>query len=85
MAVEYPNGLAQAMSQVSMDPSWLARRVGVDLAQLETWAAGRESIPPDVAVKLAAKLKTTVADILYGLGQAADDRPSRWQMRRRGR
>ncbi|WP_425545443.1 helix-turn-helix domain-containing protein [Labrys sedimenti] len=85
MAAEYPNGLAQAMNQAGMDPSWLARRVGVDLTQLEAWAAGREAIPPDVAVKLAAKLKTTVADILYGLGQIEDDRPSRWQMRRRGR
>lgn len=49
-----------------MDPSWLARRIGVDVDRLDAWIDGQEPISPDMAVRLSAKLKTTVADILFG-------------------
>ena len=79
------NGLARAIKRARMDPSWLAMRAGVDPAVLEGWIQGREPIPREMAVRLSAKLKTTVADVLFGVdyGQTGDG--TGWQMRRRGR
>lgn len=66
MSGDRSNGLAGAMKRARMDPSWLARRIGVDVDRLDAWIDGQEPISPDMAVRLSAKLKTTVADILFG-------------------
>lgn len=79
------NGLARAMTRAHMDPPWLAKRVGVDPAVLEAWIQGHEPIPREMAVRLSAKLKTTVADILFGVDYDQTSDGTGWQMRRRGR
>lgn len=79
------NGLARAIKRAHMDRSWLAKQVGVELVVLEGWATDNEPIPREMAIRLSAGLKTTVADILHGVEYSPASHGGGWHMRRRGR
>lgn len=67
VSVQYPNGLAHAMRRARLDADMLARVAKIPATDIEAWADGRELIPAHVAKTLAACLRVTHADILFGL------------------
>lgn len=65
--MEYPNGLAFAMRRAKMDAAKLTRQAKMSEADIADWEDGRMALPPAVARTLAAHLKTSANDVMFGL------------------
>lgn len=63
----HPNGLAFAMRRAKMDAAQLARQAKMSEADIADWEEGRQALPPAVARTLAAHLRTSANDVMFGL------------------
>jgi SOS-response transcriptional repressor LexA len=61
---KFPNGLAEAMQDIGIGPTDLARAVATSKQNIERWAAQKRKIPLDFAEKIAKQLERLPAEIM---------------------